>query len=180
MTEQAISPLRRRMIEDMSIRKFQPNPRQQHRAYPRAARSAAHPDRGHQGCPHKVRRAESARACLSLLRRPHAHHRDLLAGATAKASLHPASATDQDRHFMMAISELPPRKSRPSVAAFLSWPWLSSLQYCPHHATAVPIFSDTPTADQKTALPPRCNAIFHRSSHRAADRSSGPPTAKSP
>src|SRR5262249_19419767 len=79
----------------------------------------------------------------------------------------PASATDQDRHFMMAISELPPRKSRPSVAAFLSWPWLSSLQYCPHHATAVPIFPDTPTADQKTALPPRCNAIFHRSSHRA-------------
>ena len=81
---------------------------------------------------------------------------------------------------MMTISELPPRKSRPPIAAFLSWPWLNSLQHCPHHATAAPIFRNTPTADHKTALPPSCNAILHRSPHRTAHRSCGPPTAKSP
>src|SRR5712672_593420 len=81
-------------------------------AHIRLARSLTHPDRRHQGCPHKgfdkrsVRRAESARASLPLLRRPHAHHRDLLARATAEAPPDPASAEDQDRH-LMTTSEPP-------------------------------------------------------------------------
>ena len=81
---------------------------------------------------------------------------------------------------MMAISELPPTKAVPPVAAFLSWPWLNSLQHCPHRATAPPIVSDKPAADQKTALPQSCKAIPHRSPHLAADLSCGPSTAKSP
>ena len=149
----------------------QPNPRQQHRAYPRLARGAAPPDRRHQGCHHKgfdkrsARTAESARASLPLLRRPHAHHRDLPAGATAQcfekpsAPLHPASTSDQDRHLMMTISEPPPRKAvRPSGrssarhgsarsnAAFTTQqPHRSSTTYRP--------------ADQKNAWHPSCNAI---------------------
>jgi len=89
-------------------------------AHIRLARSVTHPDRRHQGCPHKgfdkrsVRRAESARASLPLLRRPHAHHRDLLARATAEAPPDPASAEDQDRH-LMTTSE--PKRS-PVYALF--------------------------------------------------------------
>src|SRR5262249_50385258 len=70
-------------------------------------------------------------------------------------------------------------KSRSPVAA-LSWPRLSSLQCCIHHATAAAIFSDTQAADQKTALLQSRNAIPYRSPHLAADLSCGPPTAKSP
>jgi hypothetical protein len=58
-------------------------------AYPRAARSAAPPDRRHQGRHHKARRAETARASLPMLRLPHAHYRDLLAGATTQAPFKP-------------------------------------------------------------------------------------------
>jgi hypothetical protein len=60
--------------------------------------SATHPDRSRQGCQRQARRAKSARTSLSLLRRPHAHHRDLLARATAEA---PPLAKGQDRHLMM-------------------------------------------------------------------------------
>src|SRR3954453_4148774 len=37
---------------------------------------------------------------MSLLREPHAHHRDLLAGATAQAPPHLGPVKDQDRHLM--------------------------------------------------------------------------------
>src|SRR4249919_2004321 len=50
----------------------------------------------------KVRRG--ARASMPLLRQQHAHHRDLLARATAETQTHASSAKDQDRHLM--ITEL--------------------------------------------------------------------------
>ena len=136
----------------------QPNPRQEHRAYSWLARSTTHPDRCHQGCPHKVRRAESARASLPLLRQPHAHHRDLLARTTAEAPPDPASAEDQDRHLMTTSQPLPRKAVRPSArspaghgsvrsnAAFTTQqPHRSSTTYRPAH--------------QKNAWHPSCNAI---------------------
>src|SRR5260370_9610688 len=38
---------------------------------------------------------------MPLLRQQHAHHRDLLARATAETQTHANSAKDQDRHLMM-------------------------------------------------------------------------------
>src|SRR5438067_7076648 len=76
----------------------EPNPRREYRTRPRTACSAIHPDRCHQGCQRQARRAKSARAPLSLLRQPHAHHRDFLARATAEVR---SLAKGQDRHLMM-------------------------------------------------------------------------------
>src|SRR5262249_53942808 len=84
----------------------EPNPRQEYRLHPRAACRATHPDRCHQGCQRQARRAKSARASLSLLRRPHAHHRDLLARATAEAPPLAGLAKGQDRHLMMPTPAL--------------------------------------------------------------------------
>jgi hypothetical protein len=55
-----------------------------------------------EGFQRQVRRAESARASLPLLRQPHAHHRDLLARTTTKAPTNITAAEDQDRHVMMS------------------------------------------------------------------------------
>jgi hypothetical protein len=38
---------------------------------------------------------------MPLLRQQHAHHRDLLARATAETQTHANSAKDQDQHLMM-------------------------------------------------------------------------------
>jgi hypothetical protein len=46
------------------------------------ARSSTHPDRAIRAATTKARTAESARVFPRFLRRPHAHHRDLVAGAT--------------------------------------------------------------------------------------------------
>src|SRR4029077_16577109 len=93
-----------------------PNPRQEYRARPRVARSATHPGRCHQSRQCQPRGAKSTRASLPLLRQLHAHHRDLLAGATAQCFEKPsappdaASAEDQVRH-LMTIPQPPPRKA---------------------------------------------------------------------
>src|SRR5262249_28039553 len=84
----------------------EPNPRQEYRLHPRTACSATHADRCHQGCQRQARRAKSARASLSLLRRPNAHHRDLLARATAEAPPLAGFAKGQDRHLMMPTPAL--------------------------------------------------------------------------
>src|SRR6266404_670236 len=134
----------------------QPNPRQEYCTHPWAARSSTHPDRGHQGRQHKgfdkrsVRRAESARASLPLLRRPHAHHRDLLARATAEAPPDPASAEDQDRH-LMTTSEPPPRKAvRPSTRSSAGYSGARSNDI--HHATATPMFRHTPARSSEKCV----------------------------
>src|SRR5215475_5443829 len=157
----------------------QPNPRQQHRAYPRAPRSSTHPSRRHQGCHHKARRAESARASLPMLRRPHAHHRDLLCWATAKAPPDPTSAEDPHRHLMMTISEPSPKSPSP-VSSLLSRPRLSSLRCCVHHATAAPVCTDTPARGSEEASPPSCIVILTALLTLAAELSCGPPAVKSP
>src|SRR6202040_841102 len=83
------------------------NPRQQYRAYPRASCRAAHSGRCHKGGQRhgfderSARGAKSTRASMPLLRQQHAHHRDLLARATAETQAHANSAKDQDRHLMM-------------------------------------------------------------------------------
>src|SRR6266849_2699801 len=46
-------------------------------------------------------RSQTTTASLPLLRRPHDHHRDLLARTTAKAPPHTGSTSNQDRHLMM-------------------------------------------------------------------------------
>jgi hypothetical protein len=137
---------------------YEPNPRQQYRPCPRVARSSTHSHRCHQGRQSQARRVESARASLPLLRQLHAHHRDLLAGATAQAPPDAASAEDQVRH-LMTIPQPPPRKAVRLSAPLLSRPRLSSLQRCVHHATATPIFRHTPARSQKNASPPSCNVI---------------------
>ena len=157
-----------------------PNTGQQHRAYPRLARGVAHPDRRHQGRHHKARRAKTARAFLPMLRQPHAHHRDLLAGATAQAPPDPTSGEDPDRHLMMTISEPSPRKAVPlsarssaghgsarSDAAFTTQqPHRSSPIHRPgHHKNASPLTSFPILSAQPTL---------------AAELSCGPPAAKSP
>jgi hypothetical protein len=81
----------------------QPVPRPQYRAHPRAARSPAHPRRCHQGSRSHPRSAKGARASLPLLRRPHAHHRDLLARPAAQLPRVADAAADQDRYLMMPI-----------------------------------------------------------------------------
>jgi hypothetical protein len=68
---------------------------------------AAHSGRCHQGGQRhgfdqrSARGAKSTRASMPLLRQQHAHHRDLLARATAETQTHANSAKDQDRHLMM-------------------------------------------------------------------------------
>src|SRR5262249_54530011 len=79
----------------------EPNPRQEYRTHPRTACRATDPNRCHEGCQRQARATKSARASLSLLRRPHAHHRDLLARATAEAPPLAGVAKGQDRHLMM-------------------------------------------------------------------------------
>jgi hypothetical protein len=104
-----------------------------------------------------IRRTQGSVA-LSMLRRPHAHHRDLLAGATAEAPPDAASAEGQDRH-PMTTSQPPPRKavrlsarspaghgSVRSNAAF------TTLQ--PHRSSAT-----LRPGDHKNASHPSCNAI---------------------
>src|SRR5215472_9578606 len=158
----------------------QPNTGQQHCAYPHLARSTAPPDRRHQGRHHKARRAETARASLPMLRQPHAHHRDLLPGATAQAPPDATSGEDPDRHLMITFSESSPRKAVPlsarssaghgsarSDGAFTTQqPHRSS----PTHRPEVP----------KNASPPTCITILTAQPTLAADLSCGPPTAKSP
>src|SRR3984893_10676717 len=69
--------------------------------------SAAHSGRCHQGGQRhgfderSARGAKSTRASMPLLRQQHAHHRDLIARATAETQTHANSAKDQDRHLMM-------------------------------------------------------------------------------
>ena len=69
---------------------------------------AAHSGRCHQGGQRhgfderSARGAKSTTASMPMLRQQHAHHRDLLARATAKTQTHANSAKDQDRHLMMA------------------------------------------------------------------------------
>ena len=57
-------------------------------------------DRRHQGRQRQARRAKITRASLPVLRRSHAHHRDLSAGTTAQAPPDAGPAGDQDRHLM--------------------------------------------------------------------------------
>jgi hypothetical protein len=124
-------------------------------------------------------------ACLPLLRQPHAHHRDPLAGATAQCFEKPsappdaAAAEGQDRH-LMTISQPPPRKAVRSSArssaghgSARSNAAFTTLQ--PHRSS--------PThrpGDHKNASHPSCNVIPTAQPTLAADLSYGPPTAKSP
>jgi hypothetical protein len=140
----------------------QPNPRREHRAYPCDARSAAHPDRCHQGRQRQgfdrrsARRTESPRATLPLLRQPHAHHRDLLAGATAKAPPNAAAFKDQDRHLMRRA---PVRNTR---ICTLHPCWLSSHSADPRTATpAACAITTQKTATSLRKTPPRVHAPNH-------------------
>jgi hypothetical protein len=130
-----------------------PTRAQQHRAYPRAARSAAPPDQRHQGCHLKGRRAETARASPPMLRQPHAHHRDLLARARAQAPPDPTSSEDPDRHLMMTISEPSPRKAVPLSARSSAGHGSARSHAAFHHPTAPPAFTATParTSQERTA-----------------------------
>ena len=79
-------------------------PRRQHRAGARAARRAgplrtAGYLRGPSG-----RRTLHVDATMPLLRRAHAHHRDLRARQRAKAPTHARAGRDQNRHLMMPSS----------------------------------------------------------------------------
>jgi hypothetical protein len=97
-----------RLSPHPSIRSAQQcRPSPQHRTCPRVARATTHPDRCHQSCQRQgfdkrsARGTESTRASLPLLRQPHDHHRDLLAGVPAKAPPHAGSTSNQDRYLMI-------------------------------------------------------------------------------
>jgi hypothetical protein len=150
-------------------------------------RSSTHPDRRYQGRQLKgfdkrsARRAECARACLPLLRQPHAHHRDLLAGAATQcfekpsASPDAASAEGQVRH-LMTISRPPPRKA---VRLFAR----SSAGHSGPRSNAAfttPIFRHTRARTSERRLTSERQPHRHRSLHRGADLSRCPSTAKSP
>jgi hypothetical protein len=144
-----------------------------------AARSAAPPDRRHQGRHHKARRAETARPFLPMLRQSHARHRDLLAGATAQAPPDATSGQDPDRH-LMTKSHSQRRKAVPlsarssaghgsarTHAAFTTQqPHRSSPLHRPGHP--------------KKASPPTSFPILTAQPALAAELSSRPPTANSP
>ncbi len=70
-------------------------------------------------------------------------------------------------------------KSRSPVRSLLSWPRLSSLQRCVHHATATPIFRDAPARRSEKRVAPELQRHRHHSPNLAADLSCGPHTAKS-
>jgi hypothetical protein len=69
---------------------------------------------------------------------------------------------------------------RDGVCSLLSRPPLSSLQRCVHHATATPIFRDTPARRSEKRVAPKLQRHRHHSPNLAADLSCGPHTAKSP
>ena len=147
---------------------YQADTRQQLHAYPRLAHGAAHPDRRHQGRHHKARRAQTARASVPNLRQTYAHHRDLLAGATAQAPPDPTSGQDPDRHLMiddMTISEPSPRKAVP-LSGRSSAGHGSARSDAPFpHATAPPVFTDTSGRRSQEPIAPD----LHRRPHRSTD-----------
>src|SRR5215472_15024334 len=158
----------------------QPDTCQQHRPYPHLARDSAHPSRRHQGRHLKAGRAADARASLPMLRQPHAHHRDLLAGATAQAPPDATSGEDPDRHLMMTFAKPSPRKAvclsgRASAGHGSGHSDAAFTTQQPHRSP--PIHRP---ADRKNASPPTCIDILTAQSTLAADLSCGPPTPKSP
>jgi hypothetical protein len=80
---------------------------------------------------------------------------------------------------MMRISETSP-KSRSPVRSLLSRPRLSSLPRCVPHATAAPVFTDTPPADHEKRRLRTSIVILSALLTLAADLSCGPPPPKSP
>ncbi|WP_245285102.1 phage integrase N-terminal SAM-like domain-containing protein [Bradyrhizobium sp. WSM3983] len=108
MTDEAVSPLRRRMIEDMTIRKFAP--KTQHDYVQRVKDFAAFLGRSPDTADFEdVRRYQLHLAAsgvgvptINLLRRPHDHHRGLRARCNATASTDGPTESHQDRHLMTA------------------------------------------------------------------------------
>src|SRR5215471_10010679 len=71
-------------------------------------------------------------------------------------------------------------KSRSPVRSLLSRPRLSSFQPCVHHATATPIFRNTPARRPEKRLAPELQRHHHLSPHLAADLSCGPHAVQIP
>src|SRR6266404_1384823 len=160
----------------------QPNPRQEHRAYPpcsqchssRSTPSRLPTQRLRQALSPKSRKRPSipappaAAACAS------SRHS---CGGNSPSTIPPrfrerSGSTPHDDDLTAATPEKPfaclvaPSRPRPS-----------SLQRCVHHATAAPIFTDIPARRSEKRLAPDLQRHPHRSADLAADPSCGPHTA---
>jgi hypothetical protein len=113
---------------------------------------------------------------LPTLRQPNAHHRDLLAGATAQAPPDTTSREDPDRHLMMTISE--PSKPFPCLVA----PQPATAQVAPMlpspRNSRTGLDRHTGPEITRTHRPPTYIAILTAQPTLAADLSCGPPSAK--
>jgi len=126
------------------------------------------------------------------------HSMPALAAAAACASSRP-SCQGNSPMLREALSTTPPRfrdrsgltphdddlrattqKSRPPIAAFLSWPWLNSLQSCVRHATTAPLFTDTRARRSEERVAPDYITILTAQPTLAADLSCGPPHGQIP
>jgi hypothetical protein len=92
MTDKAISPLRRRLIEDMTIRRLSANTQHQYITVKRGQRR------------HRKSSRRQRVERLSLLRRAYDHHRDFRTWLRASALAHPIARARQ----LMTTTLLPP------------------------------------------------------------------------
>src|SRR5215470_6934350 len=90
-----------------------------------------------------------------MLRQPHAHHRDLLAGATAQAPPDAASGEDPDRHLMMKSHSHRPEKPFPCLLA----PQLAAVPVAPMMPSPPKPYRSSPHTGPEittTHRPPNC------------------------
>ena len=124
-------------------------------AHPRATRTAAYPRRCHQSTRPHARAAKSPRASLPLLRRRHAHHRDLPARPTAQLPRVADATADQDRYLMTPELRTNRRNDRhlarrsASAAACVSRRTLCAMIIQKHFAAphTVPVARQNPDPD---------------------------------
>jgi hypothetical protein len=143
------------------------------------ARGTAPPAQTRPARPRRCQRAEDALPPMSLLRRPHDHHRDVRAGINAAIPSDRPNGCDQDRHVMTKTSE-PRQNAARLVRRF-------STGYGAAHPNTEPAppqshrsSSRGDVKDRKTALYIPRNAVEHPTRPRSLHKDASPPAVKSP
>src|SRR5262249_52964225 len=105
---------------------------------------------------------ESTRAPLSLLREPHANHRDLLAWATTKESTDATAPEDQNRHIMRPQHVLETHR-------YIRCPcWLSADNVTNRVLVSILLLATTRTLSIKAAPSPAARSPLQSGSRDAA------------
>jgi hypothetical protein len=154
----------------------------QYRPRPPTPRLAAAPAPSRLRCRDRRQRAKDAPAALSLLRRPHDHHRDLPARHHPTLPAGHAASRDQDRHVVTK-----PRLATRQCRLFLRWSSTRHAGARPNHAPRLQSLLRSSSFDlckyfnnrnNQPITHPQANHPCHPSSHRHSTSCAA--TAKSP